>query len=120
MLLGEEAHEAQDPQDVREALAHIEAQGSVSCAVLDVTLRDGETCMPVARELERREIPYILHSGDLNRQEGTLAALNARLIAKPACSSKVVDAALALVDYPPEKAEVLLRTSMVDLISSLN
>ena len=84
--------------NVREALAHIEAQGSVSCAVLDVTLRDGETCMPVARELERREIPYILHSGDLNRQEGTLAALNARLIAKPACSSKDVDAALSLAE----------------------
>ena len=40
--------------NVREAMEHIEAQGGVSCAVLDVTLRDGETCIPVARELERR------------------------------------------------------------------
>ena len=86
--------------NVREALEHIEAQGGVSCAVLDVTLRDGETCVPVARELERREIPYLLHSGDLNRQEGTLAALNARLIPKPACSRRVVETALSLAHAP--------------------
>ena len=82
--------------NVKEALAHIEAGDGVSCAVLDVTLRDGETCVPVARELERRAIPYILHSGDLNRQEGTLASLDAQLIAKPACSRRVVDTALSL------------------------
>ena len=82
--------------NVREAMAHIEANGGLKCAVLDVTLRDGETCVPVARELERRDIPYILHSGDLNRQEGTLAALNAQLIAKPACSRRVVETALSL------------------------
>jgi|TARA_A100001037_G_C14947311_1_gene543358 CheY-like chemotaxis protein len=82
--------------NVKEALAHIEAGDGVSCAVLDVTLRDGETCVPVARELERRSIPYILHSGDLNRQEGTLASLDAQLIAKPACSRRVVDTALSL------------------------
>ena len=82
--------------NVKEALAHIEAGDGVSCAVLEVTLRDGETCVPVARELERRSIPYILHSGDLNRQEGTLASLDAQLIAKPACSRRVVDTALSL------------------------
>jgi len=86
--------------NVSEAMAHIEAQSTVACAVLDVTLRDGETCVPVARELERRSIPYLLHSGDLNRQEGTLAELNAKLIAKPACSSRVVEAALALATAP--------------------
>lgn len=86
--------------NVKEAMDHIEAQGGVSCAVLDVTLRDGETCMPVARELERRAIPYLLHSGDLNRQEGTLAALNAQLIAKPACSNRVVETALSLAKVP--------------------
>lgn len=82
--------------NVKEAIEHIEGGNGVSCAVLDVTLRDGETCVPVARELERRSIPYLLHSGDLNRQEGTLAELNADLIAKPACSRRVVEAALAL------------------------
>ncbi|MBB3034967.1 response regulator [Alteriqipengyuania lutimaris] len=91
--------------NVKEAMAHIEAQGGVSCAVLDVTLRDGETCMPVARELEKRDIPYLLHSGDLNRQEGTLAALNAQLIAKPACSQRVVETALALASTPPAQAK---------------
>tara|TARA_R100001129_G_scaffold116986_2_gene80753 strand:- start:1292 stop:1678 length:387 start_codon:yes stop_codon:yes gene_type:complete len=91
--------------NVREALAHIEAQGGVSCAVLDVTLRDGETCVPVARELERREIPYLLHSGDLNRQEGTLATLNAKLIAKPACSQRVVETALSLAAAPMDAAK---------------
>lgn len=82
--------------NVREAMAHIEAPEGVTCAVLDVTLRDGETCLPVARELERRAIPYLLHSGDLNRQEGTLAQLNAQLIAKPACSRRVVRTAVSL------------------------
>lgn len=86
--------------NVREAMEHIEAQGGVCCAVLDVTLRDGETCVPVARELERRAIPYLLHSGDLNRQEGTLASLNAKLIAKPACSRRVVETALSLTSVP--------------------
>ncbi|MBD59949.1 MAG: response regulator receiver protein [Citromicrobium sp.] len=90
--------------NVREAMEHIEAQGGVSCAVLDVTLRDGETCIPVARELERRSIPYLLHSGDLNRQEGTLAALDAELIAKPACSRRVVETALALARTPDAAA----------------
>lgn len=89
--------------NVREAMAHIEAQAGLTCAVLDVTLRDGETCMPVARELERRSIPYLLHSGDLNRQEGTLAALNAQLIAKPACSKRVVETALSLASEPATK-----------------
>jgi|TARA_B100000678_G_scaffold215350_1_gene182655 DNA-binding NtrC family response regulator len=91
--------------NVREAMEHIEAQGGVSCAVLDVTLRDGETCVPVARELERRSIPYLLHSGDLNRQEGTLAALNARLIPKPACSRRVVETALSLASAPLDAAK---------------
>ena len=90
--------------NVSEALAHIDGQGGVSCAVLDVTLRDGETCMPVARELEKRSIPYLLHSGDLNRQEGTLAALNAQLIAKPACSRRVVETALSLAQGDRERA----------------
>ena len=90
--------------NVKEAIAHIEADGGVTCAVLDVTLRDGETCMPVARELERRSIPYLLHSGDLNRQEGTLAALNAQLIAKPACSRRVVETALSLAEMPSDQA----------------
>lgn len=92
--------------NVKEAMAHIEAQDGLSCAVLDVTLRDGETCMPVARELERRSIPYLLHSGDLNRQEGTLAALNAELIAKPACSRRVVETALALAATPKQSAKL--------------
>lgn len=90
--------------NVREAMEHIEAQGGVTCAVLDVTLRDGETCMPVARELEKRDIPYLLHSGDLNRQGGTLAELNAELIAKPACSRRVVETALSLASVPHGEA----------------
>ena len=91
--------------NVKEALAHIEADGGVTCAVLDVTLRDGETCMPVARELERRDIPYLLHSGDLNRQEGTLAALKAQLIAKPACSQRVVETTVSLSAAPPKQVQ---------------
>lgn len=84
---------------VDEALGHI-ASGTIDVAVLDVSLRAGENCVPIARELDQRRIPYVIHSGDLDRQNEIIRSLAAQRIAKPACSSRVIAAALELLDSP--------------------
>lgn len=81
-----------------EALSLIEANGGVDTAVLDVSLGGGKTCIPVAKELKARSIPFVLHSGDLNRHEERVRRLDAPLIAKPAPSDKVIAAAIALFE----------------------
>lgn len=63
-------------------------------AILDVSLLEGETSLPVALELERRGIPYIFHSGDFDRHEGPIRSLGAPVVPKPAASHHVVSAAL--------------------------
>lgn len=81
---------------VDEALAHLSADGPVpDVAVLDVSLQDGETCLPVARELRRRGIPFILHSGDLDRHNEQIRTLDAELVPKPAASDRVIAIALS-------------------------
>ena len=47
--------------------------------ISDVSLK-GETCEAVARELDRRGIPYLLHSGDLDRHDETVSRLGAPLV----------------------------------------
>jgi len=80
----------------KEALDLIAAHaGSLTAAVLDVSLGGGETCFPVAKELESRGIPFILHSGDLDRHDETVRTLNAALVAKPSPANEVIMAALA-------------------------
>ncbi|MGN6496469.1 MAG: response regulator [Tsuneonella sp.] len=89
---------------VEQALGHLGAAPvQPDVAVLDVTLQDGETCLPVARELKRLGIPYILHSGDLERQNEQIHALDARLVPKPASSSRVIE--VALQNIVPSAAE---------------
>lgn len=68
---------------------------TIEAAVLDVTLQDGDTCLPLARKLEEADIPYIIHSGDLDRHDEQIRALDAPLIAKPASATKVIEAAKA-------------------------
>lgn len=83
-------------QDCAEALALIAQHGSaLTGAILDVSLGTGETCLPIARELERLGVPFILHSGDLDRHEEKIRTLNARLVPKPVPADKVIAAALA-------------------------
>ncbi len=83
---------------VDQAFAQIAQAGTVDVAVLDVSLGSDETCVPVARELEKRDIPYILHTGDLDRQEETVRELDAPLIAKPAAAEKVIAAAIVAAE----------------------
>jgi DNA-binding response OmpR family regulator len=78
---------------VREALSILQAE-PVDSAILDVTLKDGETCVPVARALDERGIPYLLHSGDLDRHDETVRGLRAELVAKPASAAGVIARAL--------------------------
>lgn len=87
---------------VQQAMDHLNDDGGPpDVAVLDVSLQDGETCVPVARELERLGIPYILHSGDLDRQNETIRMLEAELVSKPTSSDRVIETALRLLDAPP-------------------
>ena len=84
---------------VAQALTYLERDAPpINVAVLDVTLQDGENCLPVARELERRGIPYLLHSGDLNRQNERIRELDAELIPKPASSERVIGRAMEYVE----------------------
>lgn len=79
---------------VKEALAILQSE-PVDSAILDVTLKDGETCVPVARALDQRGIPYLLHSGDLDRHDETVRGLEAELVAKPASAARVVARAIS-------------------------
>ncbi len=81
--------------DCTQALELIgEHRASLTAAILDVSLGGEETCIPLARELERLGVPFILHSGDLNRHEEKIRTLKAPLVAKPAPAQKVIAAAL--------------------------
>ena len=66
----------------------------ISVAVLDVNLGGGTNCVPVAEILSRRGIPYLLHSGDLDRQDEVVRSLGAELIPKPAAAHRVIARAL--------------------------
>ena len=67
---------------------------SFSTAVLDVNLGGGDTCLPVATVLRQRGIPFILHSGDLDRQDELVRTLGAALVAKPASAREVIARAI--------------------------
>lgn len=81
-----------------DALARVEDHGArIAVAVLDVSLGHGETCLPIARALDRRDVPYVIHSGDLDRRNEIIRSLDAPRIAKPSSSDVVIAKALALV-----------------------
>ena len=80
------------------ALDYIESHGDrLDVAVLDVSLTGNDNCLPIARELDARGIPYVIHSGDLDRQNEVIRSLDAPRIAKPSSSERVVEVALSLV-----------------------
>lgn len=77
------------------ALNILKEQGSdIDIAVLDVSLADGKTCFPVASALNELGVPFILHSGDLDRHNERIRDLDAYLIAKPAAADRVIAAAI--------------------------
>ena len=72
------------------------ARHKISVAVLDVNLGAGTNCVPIAQALDAKGIPYVLHSGDLDRQNEVVRSLEAELIPKPASADRVIERALAL------------------------
>ena len=89
---------ASSATSVAAALAVLDGGAQIGAGVLDVNLGGGETCLPVARELQKRGIPYILHSGDLDRQNETVRELGAKLIPKPANANHVIRTAIGYID----------------------
>ena len=62
----------------------------IAGAVLDVSLGDGETCEPTARALSEQNIPFVLHTGDLDRVGEHLRELNAPVLPKPQAADDVI------------------------------
>lgn len=88
--------------NAKAALAHIENHGKdIDAAILDVSLGGGETCFPVAHQLQRMGIPYILHSGDLDRHNERIRTLQAQRVGKPAPVERVIEIALGQIKQAP-------------------
>ena len=83
--------------------------GSIDVAVLDVSLGGGDNCLPIAKALDAVGVPYIIHSGDLDRQNEVIHSLDAPRIAKPASSDRVIELALSLLEGG-EKEELSAAT----------
>ena len=83
--------------DNAEASACIEKH-DIAGAILDVSLGGGQTCQPTAQELTRRGIPFLLHTGDLDRVGEHLRDIDAPVLAKPRPSDDVVRHLLELVE----------------------
>lgn len=89
-------HEAVTAVNNAEARAIIE-DGGVVGAILDVSLGGGETCRETADRLLRSSIPFVLHTGDLNRVGEHLREIDAPVLAKPRPAEDVVAALIELV-----------------------
>ncbi|WOI57383.1 response regulator [Palleronia sp. LCG004] len=90
--------EGAKPVTATNAKAALEAIAShdISAAILDVNLGRGSTCECVAERLAERQIPFLLHSGDLVRQGELIERIEAEVIPKPASSNRVAGRAVAL------------------------
>ncbi|BBC71131.1 response regulator [Altererythrobacter sp. B11] len=82
-------HNAVCAVDNDEALACIEAH-DIAGAVLDVSLGGGRTCEQTATRLNELSIPFVLHTGDLDRAGEHLRGLDAPVLAKPRPAEDVV------------------------------
>jgi DNA-binding NtrC family response regulator len=83
--------------DNEEAFAHI-ADRIIKGAILDVNLGGGQTCEPTAMKLKELSIPFVLHTGDLDRAGEHLRGLKAPVIAKPRPADDVVSQIVKLAD----------------------
>ena len=75
-LLGHDVTGTAD--NVPEALAIVAGRG-LDLAILDVSLRDGADCWPVADALAARNIPFILASGGVGTATGEVPGCSAML-----------------------------------------
>lgn len=79
--------------DLVEALSIVQ-NNAISAAILDVSLGQGQTCEQVARELAAMGVPYVLHTGDLDRMDEAVRELGGTLVPKPTPAAVVVARAL--------------------------
>ena len=87
---------ALDACPAAEALELIERQRP-DAAILDVNLRQGSTCAPVALLPRELGVPFVLHTGDLDRQGEMVATLSATVISKPSSGPKAVRQMLTIL-----------------------
>jgi len=87
--------------DLAEALAIIR-ENALSAAILDVSLGKGQTCEQVARTLAEKGIPYVLHTGDLDRMDEAVRGLGGTLVPKPTPAALVVAKALEQLENKPD------------------
>ncbi|ABC63623.1 response regulator [Erythrobacter litoralis] len=80
------------------------ADNPIDVAVLDVNLGPKSHCGPVADALKQRAIPFILHTGDLDRHGELLRKIDAPVMAKPADTSDVAKRALEMCGGDKEPA----------------
>ena len=74
----------------RQAMEALGSDTAITGAVLDLNLGRGESCAAIARALRERDIPFVLHTGDKNRSDVDLAAIDAPIIAKPSAAAEVI------------------------------
>ena len=91
VALRQAGYEPLTARSASKALSITEA-GGLSGAVLDVNLGGGKTCEGVAEALSAQGVPFLLHSGDLDRQGELIGRFGARIVPKPAPGTKVADA----------------------------
>lgn len=85
--------------DLVEALNIVE-NNAISAAILDVSLGKGQTCEQVARSLAALGVPYVLHTGDLDRMDEAVRGLGGTLVPKPTPAAVVVARALEPLNPP--------------------
>ena len=89
--------------EAEEALEIVAAE-AISAAILDVSLGQGRTCEPVARALAALGVPYVLHTGDLDRMDEAVRQLGGVLVPKPTPAAVVVSRALQSLTEPQRQA----------------
>ncbi len=78
------------------ALKAIEGQVP-DVAVLDVNLGHDKTCEPVADKLRELNVPFILHTGDLDRHGEVVTKFEAPIVAKPSTGEAIIQALEGLI-----------------------
>lgn len=92
----DEGAQAVTATSCREAIGQIDREQPCG-AVLDVNLGHGETCEEAARRLKELDIPFVLHTGDLNRVGEFLRSLGAPILSKPRAADDVIKFVMDMV-----------------------
>ncbi|MBB3711290.1 DNA-binding NtrC family response regulator [Limimaricola variabilis] len=77
-------------RNLRQGMQRLEQELDV--ALLDVTLGRSETCLPIVEALRARGVPFVLHSGDLQRLGETISNIGAPVLEKPCDMGMIIEA----------------------------